>query len=78
MKLEKYEGPIDPGMVMVAPGNEGEPYRRDLVLARHPFEPDSIILEALPCKMRARRGSGVGEVFVCPEINLRIISRPET
>jgi hypothetical protein len=73
----KYEGPIEPGMVMVAPGSDGEPFRRDLVLGLHPFKPDLVLLEALPCKMRERSGSGIGEIFGCPEVNLRIVSDPE-
>lgn len=73
----RYEGPIEPGMVFWAPGDDGEPFRRDLILARHPTKPDLILYEALPCKMRAKPGSGVGQVGACPEINLRIVMRPE-
>lgn len=75
--IERYDGPIEPGMVMVGPGNDGEPYRRDLILGRHPYKPDLLIYEALSCKMRAKVGSGVGSIGLCPEINMRITSRPE-
>lgn len=34
---ELYDGPLEPGMVMVALGNDGEPFRRDLVLGLHPY-----------------------------------------
>lgn len=74
---DRYEGPIEPGMVMWAPGNDGEVYRRDLVLGRHPMKPDLILYEALPCPMRRYLGSGVGTVGVCPEVNMRIVMRPE-
>ncbi len=72
-----YNGPIEPGMIFSAPGNDGKTFRRDLVLGAHPFKPDIILLEALPCKMRSRLGSGVGEIIQCPEVNLRLISSPE-
>jgi hypothetical protein len=71
-----YKGPIEVGMVMVAPGNDGEVYRRDRVIGRHPFEQNIVLLEALPCPMRRERFE-IGEVIRCPEINLRLISTPE-
>jgi len=73
----RYEGPIEPGMVMWGPDNDGNVFRRDLVLGRHPTKPDLILYEALPCPMRKRVGSGVGEIGACPEINMRIVMRPE-
>jgi len=75
--FERYDGPIEPGMTFWAPDNEGQPYRRDRVIAIDPTRPDTIILEALSCPMRKRPGSGVGEIFRCPEVNLRIVMRPE-
>jgi hypothetical protein len=76
--MDKYEGPLEPGMVMTGPDNDGVlGFRRDLLLARHPNKPDLWIYEALPCRMRRAQGSGVGQVGVCPEINLRIVMRPE-
>lgn len=77
MTRERYEGPIEPGMVFWGPDNEGRPYRRDLILGRHPFKRDLILYEGLPCLMRRAVGSGVGRMGVCPEINLRIVMRPE-
>lgn len=76
-------------MILTAPDNDGVlGYRRDKLLARHPDKPHLWIYEALPCRMRKpigrydpatgeRAGSGVGEVGLCPEVNLRIVMRPE-
>lgn len=73
----RYEGPLEPGMVMWAPDNDGEPFRRDLLLAKHPFKPDLWIYEALPCPMRKAVGSDIGRIGLCPELNIRIVMRPE-
>lgn len=78
VRRSSYAGPIEVGMVMVGVGNEGEPFRRDLVLGFHPFKEGMVIYEALPCKMRKRIGSGVGEISLCPEVNMRYVMRPET
>lgn len=65
-------------MILTAPDNDGTlGYRRDLLLCRHPNKPDLWLYEGLPCRMRKRPGSGVGTVGVCPEVNLRIVMRPE-
>jgi hypothetical protein len=72
-----YDGPIETGMVMVAPGNDGGVFRRDVVLCRHPFDEKTIILEGLPCRMRRKIGAGVGELTSCPESNLRYVFVPE-
>jgi hypothetical protein len=78
MGRQKYEGPLEPGMILTAPDNDGTlGFRRDLLLTRHPNKPDLWIYEALPCRMRAQPGSGVGQVGICPEINLRIVMQPE-
>lgn len=74
--MERYEGPIESGMIFWGPGSDGEPFRRDLILCRHPFKPHLIIYEALPCKMRLRSGN-VGEIGRFPEVNLRAFMRPE-
>lgn len=74
---ERYDGPIEPGMVFTAPGNDGKVLRRDKVIGRMPDDASLLIMEALPCPMRKRLGSGVGELFKCPELNLRVVMRPE-
>lgn len=64
-------------MIFWGPDDDGKPFRRDLILCRHPLKPELILYEGLPCPMRKRAGSGVGVVGVCPEVNLRIVMKPE-
>jgi hypothetical protein len=74
--LPTYDGPIEPGMIFWAPDNDGEVYRRDMILCQHPTRPEYLVIEALDCAMR-KNGRGVGNVHLIPEINLRIVMRPE-
>lgn len=78
LRSRRYTGSLEPGMILTSPDNDGTlGYRRDKLLARHPDKPELWIYEALPCRMRKHAGSGVGQVGVCPEINLRIVMQPE-
>lgn len=75
MGVDRYEGPLEPGMVLVAPDNEGKVFRRDKLIAIDPDSPNCWIYRAMPCPMR--RDGGTGYLGVIPEVNLRIVMRPE-
>lgn len=71
----KYDGPIEVGQVFTCPDNDQVlGYRRVRVLAVHPFIEGVLILEEMPSRMKRVR---VGEIFACPEVNLRIVFVPE-
>lgn len=73
--MKKYEGPIEVGMVFTAPDNDGQlGYRRVRLLARHPFKDGTLIIEEMKSRMKGRRE---GEIFPCPEANLRFVFEPE-
>lgn len=69
--MTKYEGPIEDGMVFTAPDNDGNVFRRVRVVGHH-IDGD-LICEDLPSRYRGRHG----EVFRCPEFNLRVVFKPE-
>lgn len=73
--MTRYEGPLELGMVLTAPDNEGVlGLRRVRLVAKH-IDGDWII-EDLPARMWRRFGPDRGPKR-CPEINLRIVFVPE-
>lgn len=72
----KWKGPVSIGETFTAPDNDGElGFRRVRVIGRHPDDEKMLICQEQASRMKGRR---VGEVFLCPELNLRIVFWPES
>lgn len=74
MAVDRYSGPVEPGMVFTAPDNDGKlGYRRVKVIART-IDSDILIIEEMPSRIRYVQS---GQISKCPETNLRIVFVPE-
>jgi hypothetical protein len=70
---DRYDGPVEVGMVFTAPDNDGKlGYRRVKVIAD--LGGGTLVLEEMPGRIRY---SQAGSIFKCPELNLRIVFEPE-
>lgn len=69
----RYDGPVDVGQIFTAPDNDGIlGYRRVRVVGW--YDDTTLVLEEMPGRIRYARS---GEIFKCPELNLRIVFQPE-
>lgn len=72
IKDYKYQGEIKIGSIWSAPDNDGSKYRRIRIVAEH--IDGGWIFEDLPSLLYPR---GRAEINRCPDLNLRIIFKPE-
>lgn len=73
--MTRYDGPVEAGMVFTAPDNDGKlGYRRVRVVGRMHGDASTLILEEMPGRCLGRYR---GEIFKCPELNLRVVFQPE-
>lgn len=75
--MKRYEGPLEVGMILTAPDNDGElGYRRIRLVARD-LDGERWIYEDLPARIWRKLGPDSGHLSRVPEINIRIVFEPE-
>lgn len=73
--MERYEGPLTEGMILTCPDNDGVLGLRRVKLLHQ--EGDRWIYEEAASRMTKPGGRVIGELGRTPEVNLRIVFRPE-
>jgi hypothetical protein len=75
--MDRYTGPLEAGMILTGPDNDGVlGYRRVKLILRE--DDGGWIYEEAPSRLTKKLGfRAPRELGRCPELNLRIVFRPE-